>query len=66
MTVGGPMVMHRLTALVIVTLSSTVLRFGLVPTVDRIISPTGDGFVIMAAEAETLHTPIPLGPVPRD
>ena len=60
------MVMHRLTALVIVTLSSTVLRFGLVPIVDRIISPTGDGFVIMAAEAEPPRPPTPLGAVPRD
>ena len=60
------MVMHRLTALAIVTVSSTVLRFGLIPTVDGIVSPTGDSFVIMAAEAETPHAPTLLGAVPRD
>ncbi len=60
------MVMHRLTALAIVTVSAAVLRFGLIPAVDRIISPTGNDFVIMAAEAEIPHSPVGSRTVPTD
>lgn len=45
------MLNHRLTALAIVTVCSTVLRFGLVPTVDRIIEPTEGDFSTLAAQA---------------